>query len=164
VSGTERWHTSGLPAQTQNATLLRDQSSVVPADWEVLQLRCSRLGKINGAKTQGIITTRSVSEGSTEIPRKTQKHNPSLTRRVGIVANAQRQNGEAGQMRVRIFDRLRLLSQVQRFGKNGWKKHTNFRTLPVIRAGSGVECLDLKVVQDFANKSELPLSRREIDN
>jgi hypothetical protein len=56
-----------------------------------LKLRVSGLRKIKGAKTQGIITTRRVSEGFPETLRKTQKHYPSLTRRVGIVANAQLQ-------------------------------------------------------------------------
>jgi hypothetical protein len=57
-----------------------------------LKLRCSRLGQINGEKTQGIIMTRRVSEGFFQTLRQTQKLNPSLTQRVGIVANAQLQN------------------------------------------------------------------------
>ena len=38
---------------------------------------------------QGIIITRRVREGFSLTQRQTQKHNPSLTPRVGIVANAQ---------------------------------------------------------------------------
>jgi hypothetical protein len=45
-----------------------------------LKLRYSRLWEINCAKTQGIITTRRVSEGFSETLQKTQKLNPSLTR------------------------------------------------------------------------------------
>jgi hypothetical protein len=56
-----------------------------------LKLRVSGLRKIKGAKTQGIITTRRVSEGFPETLRQTLKLNPSLTQRVGIVANAQLQ-------------------------------------------------------------------------
>jgi hypothetical protein len=70
---------------------------------EVLKLRCSRLGQIHGAKTQGIIITRHVSEGFFPTLRQTQKINPSLTQRVGIVANAQLQKAEAGATRFRSF-------------------------------------------------------------
>jgi hypothetical protein len=44
----------------------------------VLKLRCSRLGQINGEKTQGIIITRRVSEGFFQTLRQTQKLDPSL--------------------------------------------------------------------------------------
>jgi len=58
----------------------------------VLKLRCSRLPWINGPKTQWTIITRRVSEGFCLTLRKTQKHDPSLTQRVGIVADPQLQN------------------------------------------------------------------------
>ena len=61
----------------------------------VLELRYSRLWEINGAKTQGIIITRRVIEGFSQTKRKGQKHNPSLTQRVAIVANAQLQGASA---------------------------------------------------------------------
>jgi hypothetical protein len=57
----------------------------------ILKLRFSGQGEINSSKTRGIITTRSVSEGFTVTLRKTQKHNPSLTQRVGMGTNAQLQ-------------------------------------------------------------------------
>jgi hypothetical protein len=57
-----------------------------------LKLRVSTLWFVQPAKALGIITTRSVSEGFTETLRKTQKHNPSLTQRVGMGTNAQLQN------------------------------------------------------------------------
>jgi hypothetical protein len=43
-------------------------------------------------ENMGIIITRRVSEGFFQTLRQTQKLNPSLTQRVGIVANAQLQN------------------------------------------------------------------------
>jgi hypothetical protein len=63
------------------------------ADFEVAPFK---KGEINGAKTQGIIITRRVSEGFFQTLRQTLKHNPSLTRRVGIDANAQLQNSRFG--------------------------------------------------------------------
>jgi hypothetical protein len=64
-------------------------------DASVLKLRCSRPGQIHGGKTQGIIITRRMSEGFFQTLRQTQKLNPSLTQRVGTVANAQLQNASA---------------------------------------------------------------------
>jgi hypothetical protein len=61
-----------------------------------LKLRSSRWPWINGPKTQGIITTRRVSEGFSRTLHQTQKHNPSLTQRVGMAANAQLQNSRFG--------------------------------------------------------------------
>ena len=61
-------------------------------EFAVLKLRVSGLRKIKRSKTQEIIITRRVSEGFPETLRQTQKHNPSLTQRVGITANAQLQN------------------------------------------------------------------------
>jgi hypothetical protein len=63
----------------------RCRFSVSQSDALVLKLRCSRLPWINRPKTQGSIITRRVSEGFPETLRKTQKHNPSLTQRVGMV-------------------------------------------------------------------------------
>jgi hypothetical protein len=90
-----------------------------------LKLRYSRLPEINGTKTPGIIITRRVSfEGARfgdEVVHlrkntgvyhnptrqrgiygntcKTLKHNPSLTERVGIHANAQLQNASVRDLR-----------------------------------------------------------------
>ena len=50
---------------------------------------------MNGVDTQGIIITRRVSEGFSLTQRQSQKHNPSLTQRVGIVANAELQKPQA---------------------------------------------------------------------
>jgi hypothetical protein len=61
-----------------------------------LKLRISDLRVIKLPKTEGFITTRSVSEGFAETLAKRKKLNPSLTRRVGIVANAQLQKVEDG--------------------------------------------------------------------
>ncbi len=58
----------------------------------VLKLRISDLRLIKLPKTEGFITTRSVSEGFPATLLKPQTLNPSLTRRVGIVPNAQLQS------------------------------------------------------------------------
>ena len=58
----------------------------------LLKLRVSALRLFTCGETLGFITTRSVSEGFTATLRKTQKHNPSLTFRVGMTTNAQLQN------------------------------------------------------------------------
>ena len=55
----------------------------------VLKLRTRGLRSIKRSKTLGLITTRRVSEGSRGTLPSTQKRNPSLTQRVGIVTNAQ---------------------------------------------------------------------------
>jgi hypothetical protein len=58
----------------------------------ILKLRVSALRLFTCGETLGFITTRSVSEGFTANLRKTQKHDPSLTQRVGMTTNAQLQN------------------------------------------------------------------------
>jgi hypothetical protein len=58
----------------------------------LLKLRVSALRLFTCGETLGFITTRSVSEGFTANLRKTQKHDPSLTQRVGMTTNAQLQN------------------------------------------------------------------------
>ena len=58
----------------------------------VLKLRVSALRLLTCGETLGFIITRRVSEGFTETLPNTLKHNPSLTQRVGIDANAQLQN------------------------------------------------------------------------
>ena len=62
----------------------------------VLKLRVSALRLFICGETPGFIITRSVSEGFTQTLPKTLKHNPSLTQRVGIDANAQLQNLRVG--------------------------------------------------------------------
>ena len=71
--------------------LLSTNSSLMRFEVASLAAAFARAGK-----RLGFIIARSVSEGFTEILRKTQKHNPSLTRRVGIVTNAQLQKANAG--------------------------------------------------------------------
>jgi hypothetical protein len=74
-------------------------NSSLTAQALTLKLRVSGLWQINGAKTHGIIITRRVSEGFFQTLRQTQKHYPSLTQRVGIVANSRRQNTSARNLR-----------------------------------------------------------------
>jgi hypothetical protein len=72
---------------------IRTSRGKLRADFEVASFK---KGEIKGAKTQGTIITRRVSEGFTQTLPKALKHNPSLTRRVGIDANAQLQNSRFG--------------------------------------------------------------------
>jgi hypothetical protein len=67
-------------------------SRIVATRHLTLEVARFRTAEDQGAKTQGIITTRRVSERFSQTLLETQKHNPSLTQRVGIVANAQLQN------------------------------------------------------------------------
>jgi hypothetical protein len=76
-----------------------NSSLTAQAQTPILNLRCSGLWQINRAKTHGIIITRRVSEGFFQTLRQTQNHYPSLTQRVGIVANSRRQNTSARNLR-----------------------------------------------------------------
>jgi len=92
-----------------------------------LKLRVSTLWEIQRLETQGIITTRSVSEGSTEIPRKTQKHYPSLTRRVGIGTNAQLQNASARDFWQHLRNRKNAIPRLR--SGLGWGEMRNVKTV-----------------------------------
>ncbi len=77
----------GIYANTaQNA---KAQSLADAAGWD--RRKCETSKRVS----EGFIITRRVSEGFTQTLPKTQKHNPSLTQRVGIDANAKLQNASA---------------------------------------------------------------------
>jgi hypothetical protein len=107
-------------------------NSSLTAQALTLKLRVSGLWQINGAKTHGIIITRRVSEGFFQTLRQTQKHYPSLTQRVGIVANSRRQNTSARNLRSHCQKKQKhYLSLTQRVGivANSRRQNTSARNL-----------------------------------